>query len=154
MKDRASGLAVLCRVGSRFCALPVEHVEETMRPLPLEPLAGMPSFVLGLSIVRGVATPVVDAETLLGADKTQPPRRLLTLKVGERRVALAVHAVVGVRNLTPHALEDLPPLLREAGGDVVSAIGTLDSGLLLLLRSARIIPEPLWVTLESEAAGR
>ncbi|MGH3087763.1 MAG: chemotaxis protein CheW [Rubrobacteraceae bacterium] len=125
-----------------------------MRPLPLEALAGMPPFVLGLSIIRGAATPVVDAGKLLGTDETPPPARFLTLKVGERRVALAVDAVVGVRDLAAQALEDLPPLLHEAGADVVSAIGTLDSGLLLLLRSARVVPEPVWATLESEALGR
>jgi purine-binding chemotaxis protein CheW len=148
--DRSPSLAVLCRVGSRFCALPIEHVAETMRPLPLEPLAEMPAFVLGLSIIRGNATPVVHAGRLLGAGEAEPPTRFLTLRVGERPVALAVDAVVGVRDLSTRFLEGLPPLLHEAGAEVVSAIGTLDSELLLLLRSARVIPESVWTALQSE----
>jgi len=150
---RSTSLAVLCRVGARYCALPIEHVEETMRPLPLEPLARMPPFVLGLSIIRGAATPVVHAGKLLAAGEATTPARFLTLKVGERRVAFAVDAVLGVRDLASRALSDLPPLLQEAGDEVVSAIGTLDSDLLLLLRSARVVPEPVWTTLESEVQG-
>jgi purine-binding chemotaxis protein CheW len=149
--DESSGLAVLCRVGSRLCALPIEHVAETMRPLPLEPLLNMPTFILGLSIIRGAATPVVHAGRLLGAVDGEPPTRLLTLKVGERRVALAVDAVVGIRDLAGQVLETLPPLLQEAAAEVVSAVGTLDAGLLLLLRSARIVPERVWPALESQA---
>src|ERR1041385_6746695 len=115
--DGSAGLAVICRVGSRFCAFPVEHAEETMRPLPLEQLAGVPRFVAGVSIIRGSATPVVDARRLLGADETESPGRFLTLKIGERRVALAVDAVVAVRDLGTQAVQELPPLLHEAGAD-------------------------------------
>ena len=43
-----------------LAALPLEHVVETMRPLPVEPLGDAPRFILGLSIVRGEPIPVVD----------------------------------------------------------------------------------------------
>src|SRR5262245_18286867 len=35
----ANAVFLLGRAGQRLCALPVEHVVETMRPLPTEPLA-------------------------------------------------------------------------------------------------------------------
>jgi purine-binding chemotaxis protein CheW len=152
--DGSAGLAVICRVGPRLCAVPIEHAEETMRPLPLEQFAGAPRFIVGISIIRGSATPVVDARRLLGADETESPARLLTLKVGDRRVALAVDAVVAVRDLTTRAVQELPPLLREVGADAISAIGTLDSDLLVLLRTARLVPEPVWAALESMAGPR
>ncbi len=81
-----SDLVLLCRVRSWFCALPVVHVEETMRPLPIGPLAGAPDFVAGLSIIRGRPTPVVDTGALLGARDAATPRRLVVLRLGERRV--------------------------------------------------------------------
>jgi chemotaxis signal transduction protein len=37
-----------------------------MRPLPVERIAGMLSFVRGVSIIRGVPTPVVDLGVVLG----------------------------------------------------------------------------------------
>lgn len=148
--NRPTNLTVLCRVGSCLCAIPVENAVETLRPLPLEPLAEMPSFVLGLSIIRGNATPVVHAGKLLGVGEVGPPTRFLSLRVGERSVALAVDAVVGVRDLSTQTFDGLPPLLHDAAADVVSAVGTLDSELLLLLRSARVVPQSVWTALESE----
>ena len=47
-------------VGARACAIPLDHVAETMRPLPIEPVAGTPGFVRGVSVIRGAPTPVVD----------------------------------------------------------------------------------------------
>jgi chemotaxis signal transduction protein len=40
-------------VGGRFSGLPLEHVVEVMRPLPLEQVAEAREFVRGMSIVRG-----------------------------------------------------------------------------------------------------
>ena len=60
---------LLCQVGSLVCALPLEHISETMRPLSLQPFHGMPPFVDGLSIIRGAPVPVVDLARLLGNDE-------------------------------------------------------------------------------------
>jgi len=153
-------LSLVCRVGSRLCALPVEHVIETMRPLPVEPMAGAPRFVRGLSVIRGVPTPVVDAARLLGvteeeSDLAAAPAaggRFVTLRAGERPVALAVDAVLTVRALAEPSLHELPPLLRDAATDVVSAVSVLDAELLLVLRAARLVPGDLPPPLE--ARGR
>jgi purine-binding chemotaxis protein CheW len=105
--------------------------------------------VLGVSVIRGVPVPVVDTAKLLGAGGTVA-QRVVTLKIGERRVALAVDGVVGVRALPAVSLDDVPPLLRDAGDDTLAAIATLDDQLLLVLRGARIIPESLWQSLDAE----
>lgn len=127
-----------CRVGSRHCALPLGAVSEIMRPLPIEPLAGAPDFVLGLSIVRGSPVPVVDGASLLGAPG-EAPARFVLLKAGARRVALAVGAVLGIRPLPEASLGPLPPLLREARAEAVTAVGLLDGDLLLVLRSGHVL---------------
>src|SRR5688572_15607941 len=71
-KDEEAGanraMWLICRVSTRVCALPLDAVVETMRPLVVEPVAGAPGFVSGLSIVRGEPIPVVDAARLLGTE--------------------------------------------------------------------------------------
>jgi purine-binding chemotaxis protein CheW len=79
-----STVCLLTRVGSRTCAVPVELVSETMRPLPIAPLAAMPPFVLGLSVVRGTPVPVIDAPRLLGATGSVKPGRFVSIRVGAR----------------------------------------------------------------------
>lgn len=88
---------------------------------------------------------------LLGAGDPAQHRRLITLRAGQRQVALAVEEVLGVRQLPPG--QALPPLLGEASADLVNAIGSLDSELLLVLRSARLVPDALWPALQSAGAA-
>jgi purine-binding chemotaxis protein CheW len=142
---------LLCRLGSRVCALPLARVSETMRPLPIEPLAGTPPFVLGLSIIRGVPTPVVDIARLVGVADLHPTR-LVTVKTGRRPAALAVGAILGVRALSEGQLSAIPPLVREAGADLIAAIGALDAELLLLLETACLIPDSAWRAIEAAGA--
>lgn len=124
---------------------------ETLRPLPVEPLAGAPDFVLGVAILRGMPVPVVDAARLLGAASTTGtgPARFVSLRVGERSIALAVDAVEDVRVLGPAELAELPPLLREARAEVLEALGRLDADLLLVLRSAALVPANVWAQLDA-----
>ena len=128
---------LLFRAGAHLCAIPIAEVVEIMRPLPLERLAAQPHFLLGLSVIRGASVPVVDAGTLLGGE-VAPPRRFLRLRIGARSVALAVDAVVGVRSLTARALGALPPLLGEAGRELIAALGAADGEFLLVLQTARL----------------
>lgn len=140
---------MLVAIGSRSGSIPLQHVLETMRPLPIEPVAGVPAFVLGLSVIRGAPVPVVDLAAVLGATGSCAPSRFAVLKIGDRRVALAVEAVLGVRAVDATALERVPPLLGEASADVLEAIGSLDAGLLLALRTARLVTEEVWRTLDA-----
>src|SRR5580692_6397238 len=130
-----------------------------MRPLPIEPLTGMPPFVLGVAIVRGFPAPVVDAGRLLNpcASPSTPiiassSARFVSLKLGERTAALAVDAVLDIRPLTAGILADIPPLLREAGAEQMAAIGALDTQLLLVLEAARLVPESVWSAMKAPGA--
>ncbi|HEY4186515.1 MAG TPA: chemotaxis protein CheW [Polyangia bacterium] len=139
-----SNLAIVCRVRDRHCALFASQVIETLRPLPTAPLAAMPPFVKGLAVIRGTPTPVVDAGALLGDTAEARPTRFVVIRLGERQVALAVEAVLGVRALSSALLTDLPPLLRHASEDTVSKLGTLDAELLVVLDGAYLVPSSLW----------
>jgi purine-binding chemotaxis protein CheW len=129
-------------------------VIETMRPLPIEGIAGMPPFVRGLAVIRGAPVPVVDLAVLVGATETRACTRFVLLRLDNRRVALAVSAVVGVRDLGAASLEEMPPVLRGANAEMVEAIGTLDAELLVVLRASRVLPEETSKLLDAREASR
>jgi purine-binding chemotaxis protein CheW len=131
----------------------VHYVAETMRPLPVAPVLGTPEYVRGLSVIRGAPVPVVDLPALLDcrASGTSSTGRFVTVKAGDRRFALAVDSVIGIRELDATQLEELPPLLRHADVDLIEAIGVADAQLLVVLRGARILSEEAWQAIE---AGR
>jgi purine-binding chemotaxis protein CheW len=128
--------------GGQKLALPMEHVVETMRPLPLTPVATAGPGVLGVSVIRGEPLPVVDLGGLLssqGADERAKPSRYVSIRVGSRRVALAVDAVIGVRELDATTLHETPPLLRSSSATVTS-LGALDRELIAVLDAGRLLP--------------
>ena len=132
---------LICRVESHTCALPLEHVVEVMRPLPLERFDDAPPFVLGVSIIRGRPVVVVDAGELLmnrKIDLTRTGTRLVSLLVGSQPAALAGTEIVGTSEIDRANFTPLPGLLA-AGSPVVRMLGNLDGALLEVLESARII---------------
>lgn len=139
---------LVCRTGALLCAIPVEHVVEVMRGQPVEALAGAPGFVLGVSVIRGTPLVVVDVGLLLGGQTSETPW-MVTVRVGDRVIALAVESVQGVHALETGTSVAMPPLLHNATTTAVDMLGTLDTELLLFLHFARCIPEALFDSLPS-----
>lgn len=139
---------LLCKVGGRYCALRLASVVETMRPLEIQPVEGALPCMLGLSVIRGRPCPVLDLGRLLGGGGE--PERLVLLRLeGERRVALAVSGVEGVRRASLQTLSEMPPLMTTANPDLVEAIATQDSELMLILRAGALMSPSDWAVLEA-----
>jgi purine-binding chemotaxis protein CheW len=125
-------------------AFSIRDVIETMRPLPLKALAGGHATFAGLALIRGAPTPVVDGHALLESNGSIG--RFVTLRIGARTVALAVSAVLAVREIAEERWHELPPLLRDG---IVSSLASLDDELVVVLRAARALPEAEWPELAS-----
>lgn len=138
---------LIAKVGALRCALPLSCVVETMRPLPLRALAGAPEFVSGAAVIRGQGVPVVDLATLLGTGSAAATR-FIVARAGQRSVALAVEAVIGIREIAGEALAHIPPLLSQVQASSLTAIGALDKELLLVLQTSHIVPDDVWPLLD------
>lgn len=112
---------LLVHAGPQLCAIPLGSVVETMRPLPIERIQGAPGALLGVSVVRGGAVPVVDLARLISGE-TSEPRRWVLARTQERSVALAATDVLGVSTLTPEAIEPGAALAASIAAPCVSAI--------------------------------
>lgn len=145
--------ALLARIPGALCALPLADVIETMRPQPIEPLASQSDIILGVARIRGAAVPVVHLTALFQGDRCcELPTRFVTLRVGQRCVALAVLGVVGIADLNDPVFGKLPPLLKNADTDLIQTLGTLDSEFLMVLDMARLVPESIWEALSRPKA--
>jgi purine-binding chemotaxis protein CheW len=133
-------MALVFRAGSLLCALSLDAVIETMRPLPTRPLAGTPPFVRGISILRGVPTPVLDVARLLAGEDAGIDR-YITVRTEHGPVAFATGTVLGIR-ATPRGG---PAVYPGVSSRLVAGVGTLDDQPLLLLQSMRVLPEDVWL---------
>ncbi|MFI5910238.1 chemotaxis protein CheW [Dactylosporangium sp. NPDC051541] len=117
-------------VGRLLCALPLADVVETVRPLPVQPLADAGGGLLGVAVIRGAAVPVIDTARLLG-DYASEPSRFVTVEAPSGTVAFATGPVLGVRSVPRSAAHPAPD-----GGALIDAVGVLDGQPLLFLNPA------------------
>ena len=151
-EERKDERVLLVRAGRLTCALPLGGVSETMRPLPLRVLGGVPPYVRGASTIRGRATPVVDLAVLLGGPPLGEPSRYVVLR-GSSPVALAVDAVPGIVALPHASLGELPRLLADFGAEHVQSVASLDGELAVVLRATIVVPEDVWQRAGAEFSG-
>ena len=148
----ATSKVLIVELQSCVCAVPLAHVIETMRPLSVEVISGAPSFVKGVALIRGIPTPVIDLGAILGTPG-DVAERFVTLRVGDKQVALSVSSVLGIRDIDTIAnVRELPPLLQRASNDILETIGTLDERVLMVLRSGWELPAEVWNALTKEEA--
>lgn len=143
--DGALATALVFRAGPLFCAMPLDEVIETMRPLAVQSVAGTPPFVRGLCIMRGAPTPVVDVARLLLGDTACAVQRFVAVGTDRGPVAFATGEVLGIRSVgDTGATRQHAELLGGAPMRLVAAVGTFDSAPLLVLQSMRILADEIW----------
>ncbi|MFZ1990435.1 MAG: chemotaxis protein CheW [Alphaproteobacteria bacterium] len=135
---------LMFRTAGHVAALPISHVVETLRALPIESVSGAPPHVIGLSIIRGAPTAIVDTALLFGREPTKH-QRTVVVRVGERTIGLAAEEILGARAIGSEALERLPSLFGNV--ESVSAVTIRDEMLVFVLEAARIISDELLASL-------
>ncbi|HTJ80351.1 MAG TPA: chemotaxis protein CheW [Polyangiaceae bacterium] len=141
--ESAGEAVLMVRADSFHCAFPIGGITETCRPLPVQSVDGMPPFVCGVAVIRGVTTPVLNLAQLLAGGARRAGRRFVTGKVRERPVAFEVDEVLGVRRLTAAHLEAASPLVGGPMAGALAKTGVLDGELLAWLDAGRLVSDEL-----------
>ena len=149
--EHDAGWYLLASSAGQLCALPIGCVLEVAPMLKYRPLAGAPEFVLGVSVLRGEPVPVVDLGALVSGGESHATR-LVSLRVAERAVALAVERVVGCCELPSAVIRSLPALLSPTTSGA-SGLGVLDGQLVAVLQAGRALPETLLASLQQPRAA-
>jgi purine-binding chemotaxis protein CheW len=135
--------SLVFRAGPLLCALRLDEVIETMRPLATHPLAGTPAFVTGICIMRGIPTLVIDVAHLLGGASADVSR-FVAVRTERGPVAFATGEIQGVRPVSAGTGGRHEALLGDAPARLIAAVGTIDAAPVLLLQSMRLVPDEVW----------
>ncbi len=115
-------------------AVPIAHIAEILKPLPVTPVPRAPRVVMGVMTVRGRLVTVFDLRRrlrLAEAPLDQKSRILIT-DTGDERIGLLVDEVMQVHRLAESEIEPREVL----GGDpdpYIAGIGRPEGALLILL---------------------
>jgi purine-binding chemotaxis protein CheW len=138
VQDYAQSMSLIFWAGSVLCAQRLDEVIETMRPLAVRPLAGTPAYVRGVTIMRGVPTPVVDVARLVGGEPAGISR-FVAVRTESGPVAFATGPILGIRTAVPDEAAAHPVLFGGASSQFITGVGAIDAEPVLLLRSMRIV---------------
>lgn len=147
--ETGTPMAVFALAGDRAVAIPVATAIETMRPLPVEPLAGLPPWVEGVALIRGQPTPVLNVALLLGDGGSPPIGAWVTVRAERSALALAVRRVTGVGSLEPGEWQALPSIV-DGVTEAVEAVGVLGARLTTVLSAGRLLPDEAMARIEAE----
>ncbi|HET7825425.1 MAG TPA: chemotaxis protein CheW [Anaeromyxobacter sp.] len=157
-------LVQLCtfRIGGEDYAVDIMRVHEIIPPRPITPVPRAPSFLEGVTRIRGEVLPVLDVRKRLGVAPAADARRarFLVASVAGRRIALVVDEVCEVLRLPRRELRPAPALgdenaprffLGVCGGDGAKQGRRAGAGRLRLLLNVKALLDPS-VPGEAEAA--
>jgi purine-binding chemotaxis protein CheW len=133
---------LLFRMGEMLCAIPLGSVSEVMRPLPYESFSDLPAFIAGVSLIRGLALPVVNLNKILGYEEINSQlNRFVVIKYDDTHLACLVDEVIGVDKIDTGLVKESPPLLSKAHPELIAGIGILDEKFLLVLKTLIQLPK-------------
>ncbi len=136
---------VILGLGAESFAVPVEFVREILDYRPPSVLPDGPSYLLGLTDVRGRATPTLDLRLKLGlaAAARTPSTRVLVLDVPiEDRVlslGLVADRVVEVVAFSAEDIEPSPDIGVPWRSDYIRGVVRRESGFVVLFELSRLL---------------
>ena len=115
-------------------AVPIAHIAEILKPLPITPVPRAPRVVIGVMTVRGRLVTVFDLRRRLRLPESPLDQRsrILITDTGDERIGLLVDEVMQVHRLAETEIEARDVL----GGDpdpYIAGIGRPEGALLILL---------------------
>lgn len=144
-------------LGAEVFAVPVEYVREILDYTPPSALPEGPAYLLGLTDVRGRATPTLDLRLKLGLAAVPPTlaTRILVLDVPVegRQLALGLVAdrVIEVAAFTPDEIEPAPDIGVRWRSDYMRGVVRRDTDFVVLFDLPRLLTSQDTAVLDAAA---
>ncbi len=137
------------RLASEEFAFRVEEVEEIVRLQKITQVPSVPSYMVGVTSLRGKIIPVIDLKARLNLGKplrgagggTDPEGestagKILIIAGPEGLIGAIIDRVIGVVRLPRHDVHEPPPHLTEAEKKFIEGIVILEKRFISVIRSA------------------
>ena len=128
-------------VGDGYFGIPVEQVQEVVRPQPITPVPLAPKVVRGLINLRGQILTAIDLRYRLGLGEPGDPAKLMNVVVrtDDSPVSFLVDEIGEVLDVDEDCFESPPETLQGEMRELIGGAYKLDGRLLLALSTERTI---------------
>lgn len=132
---------VIFELGSEFFGADIAKVESIIKIQPITQLPHAPSFVEGVTNLRGKVLPVIDLRKRFGlpAQETDKNSRIIVVSVDQIEVGMIVDEVSEVLTVPEGAVEAAPAIATTVDSSFIKGLAKIAERLVILLDLAQVL---------------
>jgi purine-binding chemotaxis protein CheW len=122
-------------LGSEEYAIDILKVQEIRGYENVTRIANTPSFIKGVTNLRGIIVPIVDLRIKFNLEQVEYDGQtvVIVVNIGERVVGIVVDSVSDVMTLTPDQIKPAPEFGVTLSSEFLSGLGSLEDRMLVLV---------------------
>lgn len=123
------------QLGEEKYGLNIKDVNTVEKVISFEKVSKSPKNVKGIIRLRGDIIPVYSLRMKFGLDDKEPDAdtRLIITYSNDMVIAYEVDKMLGISNIEPEAINEVPPVLKSESTSYMSNVINLDGKLIVLL---------------------
>ena len=132
---------VVFELANEFYGINIALVESIIKMQAITQLPQTPSYVRGVTNLRGSVLPVIDLRTRFALEMKEDMRqtRIIIVTMGNVKVGVVVDGVSEVLRVSEESLEPLPPMVNSVDSAFLKGIVRLEDRLIILLELSKVL---------------
>jgi purine-binding chemotaxis protein CheW len=132
---------VVFELADEFYGIDIAVVESIIKMQEITQLPQTPSYIKGVTNLRGIVLPVIDLRIRfgLGTQKDTKQTRVIIVTMGAVKVGLMVDGVSEVLRISDESIEPLPAMVNSLNSDFLKGIVRLEGRLIILLEVEKVL---------------
>lgn len=132
---------VVFELAKEHYGVDISMVESIIKMQEITRIPQSPSFVEGITNLRGIVLPVIDLRKRFGLESQAVSRdsRIMVVALGSMKVGMIVDAVSEVLRVQSDSIEPPPSMTTTSRVNFITGIAKLDEILVILLDASKIL---------------
>ncbi len=129
------------KLGDEIYGVKIDYVREILKPLEITPVPRTPSYLKGVTSLRGEIIPVFDLKERLGLEGIQQDkkRRILILSIRNETIGAVIDEVLGVIKLLKGSIDSTPTIITGIEVDFLEGVSLVDDRFIGLLNVEEVM---------------
>ena len=132
---------VIFELGAENFGIDIASVEGIVKLQEITRIPQAPSYMEGITNLRGSVLPVIDLQKRFGMDLQDRTNetRIMVANVDGVKIGMVVSAVSEVLTIDDNVIEPPPPMVSNVNSEFITGVAKIDKRLVILLNLAQVL---------------
>lgn len=132
---------VVFELSNELYGINIAMVESIIKVQAITKLPQTPTYVKGVTNLRGSVLPVIDLRTRFALNEKEDSRqtRIMIVTLGSVKAGIIVDGVSEVLRISDESIEPLPPMVNSVDSAFLKGIVRLEDRLIILLELSKVL---------------